>query len=730
MSEPEKSTVKLYEDLIQKLDKGTVSYDKELILHAYLFAYKAHEGQRRLSGSPYIDHPLEVASVIAELSMDSQTIAAGILHDTVEDTDVTKEKLEIEFGKEIAEMVDGVTKLGKISFTAAMDEQVENLRKMFMAMAHDIRVMIIKLSDRLHNMRTLEFMPDHKRRTKSLETIEVFAPIAHRLGMFKVKVELEDLSLKYLDPISYDDIVEEIEKRKSHNSNYINTIIEVIQKRLCELDIHCEISGRIKHIYSIFKKTYAQGRSMDEIYDIFAVRIIVESIADCYAALGVVHDLFKPLPGRIKDYIAMPKPNMYQSLHTTVIGIEGTPCEVQIRTKEMHRIAEYGIAAHWKYKEGGSADVNVDAKMTWVRQLLELQQDVTDKEEYMRMLKMDMFANEVFVFTPKGDVINLPAGSCPIDFAYSIHSAIGSKMMGAKVNGKLVPLDYTLQNGDIISILTSQSVHGPSRDWLKIVKTSAARNKINQWFKRERREENIFHGKELLDKVIKKSGYSAAQLLHLDILGSLLRRNNLNNLDDLYAIVGYGGLSATNVVARLRDEYTRQLGEKEITEKPEKPIVRTSSNGVMVKGIENCLVRFARCCGPVPGDQIIGYITRGRGVSVHRSDCTNIHTNVIGQGQSDRMIEVEWEGGSSGAYNAELAVLADDRTGMLADIVTAISNMKVATHSLNARTTKDAQVYITMQLEISNSAQLENIIRKLVKIRGVIKVMRNMQVGG
>lgn len=729
MQDARKNPQTLYETLIQTVKSANPSGNTDVIEKAFITALKYHAGQKRVSGEDYICHPLEVSIIIANMLLDCDTIASGILHDIVEDTEYTFEQLKKDFGFEITEMVDGVTKLGKIKFTSQEEAQVENLRKMFMATAKDLRVMLIKLADRLHNVRTLDVMPDYKRRRTAKETIEVFAPIAERLGMFKVKVELEDLSLKYLDPVSYDEIEKYLQEKMAVNNDYINRIIGKVSSKLNELGIKPrEIYGRVKHHYSIFKKTYMQGKTLDEIYDIFAVRVIVDSVRDCYAVLGAIHDIYKPIPGRIKDYIAMPKPNLYQSLHTTVIGQAGVPFEIQIRTHDMHSIAEYGIAAHWKYKEGVNGKHSDESKFSWLRQMLEAQGGIADEEEFMNMLKTDMFADEVFVFTPKGDVISLPMGSCPVDFAYAIHSAIGSKMTGAKVNGKLVPLYYTLQNGDVVNILTSSAIHGPSRDWLKIVKTSNARSKINQWFKRERREENIAHGKELFEKEIRKSGYSYSQIYNADIINHELERYNFSGIDDLYAAVGYGGVQPNKIVAKMRDEYKKSIAALTPEEKIKTPIHRTSSNGIIVKGIDNCLVRMSKCCSPVPGDEIVGYITRGRGVSIHRADCVNVKNNFVGEGESDRLIEVEWENKTQNAsYLAELLITADDRTGLLADVINVVSSFKISTHNCNARKSKDMVANINLTVEIHSSSQLESLIKKLMSVKGVSQVVRTMQ---
>lgn len=715
----------IFKKLINQIEASKPKGDVSVIKKAYDFAQRYHNGQFRVSGEEYICHPLQVALIISEMLLDCDTIAAGILHDTIEDTEVTYEDIEQNFGNDIAVMVDGVTKLGKIKFTSQEEAQVENLRKMFMATAKDLRVMLIKLADRLHNLRTMDVMPDIKRRRKAKETIEVFAPIAHRLGMFRIKVELEDLSLKYLDPVAYGEIQESLSEKMNDNSEYIDEIIKTVSSKLKELDIKCEIYGRVKHPYSIFKKTYMKGRTLDEIYDIFAIRVIVESVRDCYAVLGAIHDLYKPIPGRIKDYIAMPKPNLYQSLHTTVLGKGGEPFEIQIRTKEMHIVAEYGIAAHWKYKAGINKTPD-EAKFSRLRQMLEFQGTVTDEEEFMRILKTDMFADEVFVFTPKGDVMPLPAGSCPIDFAYSIHSAIGSKMSGARVNGKLVPLNYKLQNGDIVSIITSPPSKGPSRDWLKIVKTSSARTKINQWFKRECRDENIVRGRDMFEKELKKSGYSHSQLYDENIIKSEMERNGFASVDDLFAAIGYGGIPASKIVSKMREAYKARTSAKQKLENSDKQYEhKTTGNGIIIKGIDNCLIRFAGCCAPVPGDKIVGYITRGRGVSVHRADCSNI--TVLQQGESDRIIEAEWASSQENVkYYAELAIKAEDRQALLADIINTAAEFKISIHNINARTSKELAL-MNIVVEITSSEQLESFIKKVMGVKGVIEVVRSMQ---
>lgn len=726
---------KEFQKLIDNIKKYNPNADTDKVRAAFDFACIAHKGQRRKSGEEYIYHPLAVASIMAELEMDVPSVEAALLHDVVEDTEYTTKDIEERFGSDVALLVDGVTKIGKINFTSQEEQQIENLRKMFLAMAKDIRVILIKLADRLHNIRTLKSMEHDKQLRIARETMEVYAPLAHRLGMSEIKGELEDLSLKYLDPIAYHEIAESINQKKLEREAYIKDVRGELEQKLNTMGIKGQINGRAKHFYSIYRKMYTQNKSLDEIYDLFAVRIIVDSVSDCYAILGMVHELYKPIPMRFKDYIAMPKPNMYQSLHTTVIGPMGHPLEIQIRTWEMHTVAEKGIAAHWKYKEGIKASSESDKKFEWVRQLLEMQKETIDEDEFMRTLKIDLFADEVFVFTPKGDVINLPAGATPIDFAFSIHSVIGYKMMGAKVNSKIVPIDHTLQNGDIVEVLTSSSVHGPSRDWLKLVKTSAARNKINQWFKKERREENIVRGKELIEKELRRHSLSFTQLFRDEWVNPILKRYTLNSLDDLYASVGYGGLTAQKVVIRLRDEYMKVAKtEREemvlpITEEnaEEKSHSHTSSsNGIIVHGIDNCLVRLSKCCTPVPGDEIIGFITRGRGVSVHRRDCQNISAQNLSEEDIGRLIRVSWETKNAGGeYLSEILVEADDRTGLLAEITLAITETRVPVRSLNARTVKGNVALIEVTLEIKSTSQLEMVLKKIRNLKGVYSAERS-----
>ncbi|HOP99673.1 MAG TPA: bifunctional (p)ppGpp synthetase/guanosine-3',5'-bis(diphosphate) 3'-pyrophosphohydrolase [Acetivibrio clariflavus] len=721
-----------YSRLIKKISKYNSNCDFELLEKAYQVSKEAHNGQQRVSGEPFIMHPMEVANILAELELDCTAIVAGILHDTIEDTTYTYEQLKEKFGEEVALLVDGVTKLGKIPYTTKEEQQAENLRKMFLAMSKDIRVILIKLADRLHNMRTLKYMSPEKQIEKAKETLEIYAPIAHRLGISKIKWELEDLSLRYLDPKGYYDLVDKIANKRREREAYIEKILATLKEKISELGIQVCLDGRPKHFYSIYRKMQQQNKTLDQIYDLFAFRVIVDTVKDCYAVLGLVHEIFKPMPGRFKDYIAMPKPNMYQSLHTTVIGPDGVPFEIQIRTWEMHRVAEVGIAAHWKYKEGKS-DGGYEHKLAWLRQLLDWQTDTRDPNEFMETLKIDLFTDEVFVFTPKGDVVSLAAGSTPIDFAYLIHSAIGNKMVGAKVNGKIVPIEYELKNGDIVEILTSSNVHGPSRDWLKIVKTSQARNKINQWFKKEKREENIIRGKEMLEKELKKQSLTFAQLFKPEWVDILLKKYTFSSMDDLYAAIGYGAMTPNKIISRLKEEYRKTLKAEELAQQATEDASQQKlkhkrrsipENGVIVKGIENCLVRISRCCNPVPGDEIIGYITRGRGVSVHRKDCPNVTNTIDGD---TRLIEVEWYTANNVAYHAEITVLANDRTALLMDITNVIGEAKIPLKAINARTTKDQVAVMNLTIETTNTEQLEKIIKKIRKVEGVFEVTRNKQ---
>ena len=731
------SPEELYKDLIAAIKKYHPSTDLSDIEKAYETARKAHEGQFRKSGEPYIFHPLCVAIILAELELDKESIIAGLLHDVVEDTVMTTEDVAKEFGDEVALLVDGVTKLTQLNYQHdKIEVQAENLRKMFLAMAKDIRVVIIKLIDRLHNMRTLNFMPRAKQLLISKETLDVYAPLAHRLGMSKIKIELEDLALKYLDPVAYEEIRQSINQKKDEREKYIRDIMDVLREKLDQMNIKSQVTGRAKHFYSIFRKMYTQNKTIDELYDLFAVRIIVDTVADCYAVLGMVHDLYTPVPMRFKDYIAMPKPNMYQSLHTTVIGPNGTPFEIQIRTWEMHRIAENGIAAHWKYKEGISGKTDMDSKLEWVRQLLDTQTNIIDTDDFFNTLKFDLFEEEVFVFTPQGKVISLPAKSTVIDFAFAIHSEVGYKMSGAKVNGKIVPNNYMVQNGEIVEILTANT-HGPSRDWLKICRTSQAKNKINQWFKRERRDENIEHGKELIERELRRIGNTHEQLFKQEWIAILLRRYGFQSIDDLYASVGYGGLTAQKVVFRLRDEWTKLnktleakknleavYNEESKTVQAEPAKRHASSKGIVVKDIDNCLVRLARCCNPVAGDDIVGFITKGRGVSVHRRDCPNMNPQSMSEEDKGRFIDVWWDDERSTSYIANLQVEAPDRDGVLLEITNILSALKIPFKSVNAYVNKKGIAIIQIGVEIRNTSDLALLKKKIVQIQGVTSVTR------
>lgn len=699
--------------------------DVDMVKRAYALAKEAHKEQKRRSGEPYIEHPVQVAKIVAKMSNDTTAIAAALLHDVVEDTAYSTEYIKENFGEAVADIVDGVTKLKKLQYNTHEEQQVENLRKMFMAMAKDIRVVLIKLVDRLHNMRTLEYMSETKQCEKAKETLEIYAPLAHRLGMSKIKAELEDLSLKYIDPVAYHELRDSINQKKREREEFINSIICDLNKRIEEMHLKAQVTGRAKHFYSIYRKMYVQNKTLDELYDLFAVRIIVDTVSECYAMLGMVHEMYTPIPGRFKDYIATPKPNMYQSLHTTVIGPNGVAVEIQIRTWEMHKIAEEGIAAHWKYKEGISGANDMDEKLSWLRQALETQVETIDTDDFLNIIKLDLFADEVFVFTPAGKVISLPAKSTPIDFAFSIHSGIGYKMSGAKVNGRIVNNDYILKNGDIVEILTSANIIGPSKDWLKIVRTTQAKNKINQWFKRENRDENIAHGKIAVEKELRRLGYTHAQLFDNDSFSQLLRRYNLNDENDLYASIGYGGLSAQKVVLRMRDDYIKNQkeNEPEFDSTPAKP-VRNSSNGIIVEGIDNCLVRLAKCCNPVPGDEICGFITKGRGVSVHRADCGNIQINSLQESDRDRFIKVRWAQSIKNSYVASVQIDVYDRNGLIQEISGTIVDLGISCRSINAQVNKKGIATICLGIEIYDKSDLDKVMKRLGNIDGVINVSR------
>ncbi|MDR1060897.1 MAG: bifunctional (p)ppGpp synthetase/guanosine-3',5'-bis(diphosphate) 3'-pyrophosphohydrolase [Clostridiales bacterium] len=805
-----------YERLVSRIKKYNAGFDFALLDAAFSFARTAHEGQVRVSGEPYIMHPLHVAIILAELELDAGSIIAGLLHDVVEDTSVTLEKLSETFGDEVMRIVDGVTKLDKIPYTTKEEQQAENIRKMFLAMSKDIRVILIKLADRLHNMRTMIDMPEAHRRQKAKETLEIYAPLANRLGIFKLQSELEDLCFKYMEPLEHDMLVNELSENWCEREAPVADIARMIESKLSDIGINASIEYRMKHLYSIYKKMKMQGKTVDQIYDIFAIRIIVGLVSECYTALGKVHEEYKPIPGRFKDYIAMPKHNQYQSLHTTLIGDSGTPFEVQIRTWDMHRVAEFGIAAHWRYKEnygarqggkeggaagrggsraagrdggregaaggragagdggperkdGGAGGTEAgapgrdggpggregamdasglalsdnDQKLAWLRQLIDWQRDLQDAGDFVESLKIDLFADEVFVFTPKGDVYDMPIGSTPIDFAYRVHSAIGNRLNGARVNGRIVPISHTLQNGDIVEIITSSTVHGPSRDWLDIVKSSQAKSKIKQWFKRENRDENIVRGKELAERELRRLGYAPAQLFRPEWIQKVLARYNFNSLDDAYSAIGYEGISANKIVLKLAEEYRQehraeqqlgtveqQLAQQQLQQQDAKDAQKAAKererkappeSGILVKGIDNCLVRLSRCCNPVPGDPIIGYVTRARGVSVHRADCVNASAGVD---DTNRLVEVSWYEGADKAYPANISIVAKDRQALLSDVTNIISASKIPLIAVNARSSRDNFAMIRLTLEISDKAQLEAIIKRFNGVESVLNVTR------
>ncbi|MHB1406931.1 MAG: RelA/SpoT family protein [Desulfitobacteriaceae bacterium] len=717
------------EELMAKLPQNLPASHLNIITKAYKFAEKAHWGQHRISGENYIQHPLEVAMILAGFELDESTIAAALLHDVVEDTAYSLADVEREFGSEVAMLVDGVTKLGRIEYKSKVELQVENLRKMFLAMAKDIRVILIKLADRLHNMRTLKFHSPQKQREIAQETLEIFAPLANRLGIFRFKWELEDLAFRYLKPQEYYDLVEGIALKRREREAQINEVIEQLRSRLDEVGINADISGRPKHFYSIYRKMDTQDKELNEIYDLTAVRVIVDSVNDCYGALGIIHTLWKPIPGRFKDYIAMPKPNMYQSLHTTLIGAHGEPFEIQIRTWEMHRTAEYGIAAHWKYKEGGKSPAgNFDQKLSWLRQLLEWQYDSRDAGEFMESLKIDLFADTVFVFTPKGDVVELPAESCPIDFAYRVHTDVGHRCIGAKINGRIVPLDTKLHNGDIVEVLTSKQAAGPSRDWMSFVKTSQAKNRIRAWFKKEQREDNINRGRESLEREVKKLGLEPVGVLKPEYLSELAKNNNYTTVEDLYSAIGDGTLSANRVLGRLKDEVTKEVREKQQLAALQQGDGKNlssygkASHGVRVKGVDNVLVRFSRCCNPLPGDEIVGYITRGRGVSIHRSDCDNVQSHI--EEEHHRLVEVMWDEQTQAAYPVDVQILGLDRARLVTDVINAVMDTRTCILGITARVGKDKAAYIQLSIEISNLDHLNHVLQKIRRVKDVAEVDR------
>ena len=726
------------EEFFEMIKKYLNDNQVAFVHKAYDVAAKAHANQRRKSGEPYIIHPLGVATILAELQMDETTLAAAFLHDVVEDTETTLDQLKEMFGVKVADLVDGVTKLGKIEYISKEDQQIENYRKMFLAMAKDIRVIMIKLADRLHNMRTMKYMPVHKQQSISRETMEVYAPLAHRLGIYTIKWELEDLAFRYMEPEIYYDLVEQVKVKRREREAMIHEAMAEIKEHLDEQHIKCEIQGRPKNFYSIYKKMQRDHKELSEIYDLLAIRVLVDTVADCYGTLGVVHSLWRPIPGRVKDYIAVPKSNMYQSLHTTVLYHNGQPLEIQIRTFEMHRISEFGIAAHWRYKESGGrsnmpsgGDKDFEAKLSWLRQLLEWHKDMSDSRDFVNTVKMDVFADEVFVFTPRGDVIDLPVGSVPIDFAYRIHTDVGNRCVGAKVNGRIVPLDYKLSNGDIVEVITSKQATGPSRDWMNIVGSSDTRNKIRSWFKKERREENIAKGREMLEKETKRLGYDIKVLLKADKLKTVAASFRLDGEEALYASVGYGGVTLNGVMSKLVELYkkeqkltvTKDLSQLLAELKPRRSKAK-ASHGILVKGEEGIMVKLARCCNPIPGDPVIGYITRGSGISVHRTDCPNVLSN--NPDEQRRLIEVSWDITTDAVYKVNIVINASDRPGMMADIMQVTSEAKLNINALNCRTDKHKNAYITMGLDISNLEQLDNIMNKIKRMKGVYSVERQV----
>ena len=727
------------EAMYQHLEDTVRSYNPsanfQLIRQAYEFARDQHGAQLRKDGSPFVTHPLAVAQIVAEeLHLDSESIEAALLHDTIEDTAATHEQLAKMFSPTVADLVEGVSKLTRVHYTSKEEEQMENLRKMLMAMSKDIRVILIKISDRLHNMRTMEYQTPEKQKQKSFETMEIYAPIAHRLGMQKMKWELEDLSLKYLDPVGYREITEALDEKAAEYDGFMSAIHDQIVTRLQEEGIEATVYGRMKHPYSIYRKMYTQNKSLDDVFDLFAFRVIVDTVADCYNVLGIIHDLFKPILGRFKDYIGTPKPNLYQSLHTTVVGESGIPFEVQIRTKEMHEVAEYGIAAHWKYKQNGQGGGD-EGRYEWVRRLLE-NQEGADAEDFIHSLKVDMFADEVFVFTPNGDVINLPAGATPIDFAYNIHSAVGNHMVSAKVNGRIVPLNHRLQNGDVVEVTTSQSAHGPSRDWIKIARSSNARSKIRQWFKREKRDENIVNGRQSFESELKRTGVSLKELLADENVPNVLKKLSFNSVDDMYAAIGYGGVTALKVIGRLREDIQRILHQHQAERQAEVPVAgqpevmrpavpqRKGEHGIIVEGLSNCLVKFSKCCSPVPGDDIVGFITRGYGVSVHRADCPNVLRSRDNPAEAGRWIRVSWADKTGEEYHTLLQIVAKDRISLIVDVSTVLSATKTRVLSLNARSTPDGFALLDLGIEVGGRDQLKTVMSRLEQIQGVMKVTR------
>ncbi|WP_230399787.1 RelA/SpoT family protein [Novisyntrophococcus fermenticellae] len=733
---------KIYQELISSVKKYHPSTDITLVDKAYKTAYEAHKDQKRKSGEPYIIHPLCVGVILADLELDKETIAAGLLHDVVEDTIMTVDELKAEFGEEVALIVDGVTKLGRLSYSAdKVEEQAENLRKMFLAMAKDIRVILVKLADRLHNMRTAKYWSPAKQKEKARETMDIYAPIAQRLGISKIKVELDDLSLKYLEPEAYYDLVQKVDMKRGERQNFVDAIVEDVKYHVEEAGIEGQVSGRIKHFFSIYKKMVNQHKTLDQIYDLFAVRIIVETVKDCYAALGVIHEMYTPIPGRFKDYIAMPKPNMYQSLHTTLIGPNGQPFEIQIRTFEMHRTAEYGIAAHWKYKESSDGNASgpeqEEEKLSWLRQILEWQQDMSDNKEFMSLLKsdLDLFADNVYCFSPAGDVKTLPSGSCTIDFAYTVHSAVGNKMVGARVNGKLVPIEYELHNGDRVEIITSQNSKGPSRDWLKIVKSSQAKNRINQWFKAQLKEDNILKGKEMLSSYAKIKGKNLGIYLKPRFMEAVMRKYGFRDWESVLAALGHGGLKEGQILNKLIEVYDKEhmnhLTDQEVLEKSssaedrsEVPVSKSKA-GIVVRGIHDVAVRFSKCCSPIPGDEIVGFVTRGRGITIHRTDCINVLN--LPESERARLIDAEWESENlqGQLYTVEINVYANNRTGLLVDLSKLFMARKVDITRINVRTNKQGLATVDMTFDVRSKEELNGLVEKIRQVESVIDIERS-----
>ena len=725
----------MLEMLVKKIKENCVNINMDMVDKAYNLAFEAHKEQKRDSGEPYIIHPIEVATILAELGMDTSTIVAGLLHDVIEDTEYTYDDIKNLFGEEVANLVSGVTKITKMEYKSKEEQQADNFRKMLLAMADDIRVIIIKLADRLHNMRTLKYRKKEKQKKTAMETLDIYAPLAHRLGISKIKWELEDLSFRYLHEEEYYDLVKQVAEKRTEREIYIKKIIEDMYNKLEEAGIDSDIDGRPKHFFSIYKKMVTKNKSIEQIFDLTAIRVLVNTVKDCYEVLGIVHTIYKPIPGRFKDYIAMPKPNMYQSLHTTVIGPQGKTFEIQIRTFEMHRTAEYGIAAHWKYKEGDNngetKEKNFESKLVWLRDMLEFQKETADAQEFIEGFKIDLFTDEIFLFTPKGVVIDLPNGATPIDFAYRIHTDIGNKCVGAKVNGKIVPLDYKLKTGEIVEVLTSNNAKGPNMDWLNIAKSNQAKSKIRSWFKKAKKEENISKGKELFEKELKKQGVHFADIAKGETYEKFVKRNNINGMDDLYALIGLGAISASSFIWKLKDE-NQSKDEKVIEENTNKiiedNISKAQSNkidqtvGITVKGVDNLMIRFAKCCNPVPGDDIMGYITKGRGISVHRADCGNLKNLIMEDG--DKVVDVSWGTSNGRAYIAEIQVKAEDRSGLLTDIMGIISELNLQLNALNAKSAKGSMAYVNIKVKIDTVELLKDLMKKIRHLKGIIDVYR------